>query len=219
MNLRKSSSLLVLLLFGISFASTGAVGCGFLGGGSPTNPQTGMEGDYDQMSGPSELAKLPYTNLVVSGEAGSPNEGRVWADSPNDEFGALTTTVVPLFVDKVEQGQLPTGADGTVYLEIQLAPGSEASFDSIEGREGIFYLNRLPDDLGPSNGIYPIDAEAGRPKGQPLFQPSHPEGILVEAAGGGVWSVESAVSYPNGNLDDFLPSKQSFPRPASEPAA
>ncbi|MBN8867758.1 MAG: hypothetical protein J0H98_09400 [Solirubrobacterales bacterium] len=213
-----------LLITFILLVGAVQLGCGGSDDGAAksnqaVNPQTGSSVDYDPVSGPAELSKLPGTNLVVAGIAQKPQKGRVWADGPDDKYGALTTTVVPIAVEVVEQGSLPDNSDGMVYMEIQLAPGTEPEFDSIDGRKGIFYLNRLPDDLGPSNGIYPIDAENGRPKGQPMFQASHPQGVLIEGAEGGVWSVESAEGYPEATLEDFLPSEGEFPPRSAAPAS
>jgi len=220
MNRYYASFILTLfVLAGSIQIGCGAGDDGVVEGHQATNPQTGSSADYNPVSGPAALSKLPGTDLVVSGRAEKPQKGRVWADGPDDKFGALTTTVVPISVDAVEQGTLPAGSNDTVYMEIQLAPGTESDFDSIDGRKGIFYLNRLPDDLGPSNGIYPIDPENGRPKGQPMFQASHPQGILIESVGGGVWSVESAVRYPDAALKEFIPSAGKFPPQSSVPVS
>lgn len=202
-----------VLLGGIAISVSALTGCGTGNDeDSPPpspDPVSGSAVDYEPATGPTEIARSKYTDLVVRGTAGEPAKGRIWADSPDDEFGALTSTVISISVESVEAGNLPAQSHGTVYLELQRGPGDSA--DWIQGRSGIFYVSRLPDQFDPADGIHPLDPKSGRPSGQPMFQPAHPEGILVESDNAGVRSVEAGIDYPGADLDAFLPEKKRFP--------
>lgn len=192
-------------------------GGGDQGRGQPVaTPITGSspESDYDPVSGPAEISRSKLTDLVVRGTVDQPAEGRVWADSPDDEFGALTSTVLPISVESVEQGVAPKQSHGTVYLELQRGPGD--SLDWVRGKEGVFYLSKLPDEFDPADGIHPLNPELGRPSGQPMYQPAHPQGILVQPEADDVVSLESGTVYPETNLNDFLPGRARFPASSDE---
>jgi hypothetical protein len=76
------------------------------------------------------------------------------------------------------EGELPKGSDGVVSIELP-SPGSkpaEAYADALpEDLWGVFYVVEAAGD--PSEILDPAE---GRPDGQPLFEVTTPQGLLVE---------------------------------------
>ncbi len=181
-------------------------------------PSTGIAAKYEESEGPAELARK--SAVVVRGSTRTPHEGRIRGESRND-WGAAITVVVPVTIESVEAGELAPLVDDTLYLEMN-APQEEAGREDREvfkkaltDRAGIFYLTRAPEKA--SRYVLIVDPEAGRPAGQPLYQATSPEGILLENRDGeGVWSVESGLDFPNSSLVDFLPDQVKFPQQEAE---
>lgn len=176
---------------------------------SGPRPELGVNADYDPASSPADLAQ--ESDLVIVGEAGDPHTGRMFGPAPNSPE-TLTTIVVPIKVNSVEAGTLPPGSDGTVYLEVLASSGqpTESINDGLEGRDGIFYLTKFPDNVPASAEL--LDADAGRPAGQPLYRATTPQGLLVENNDqSGVWSVGDGSTYPDEGLDDFGVKETEFP--------
>jgi hypothetical protein len=74
----------------------------------------------------------------------------------------------------------------------------------------LLYLTELPAKLGPLDEI--VDVDAGRPKGQPLFGFTTPQGMLIEDdAANTVTALLEGAEYRGTSLSDFLPSRSDFP--------
>lgn len=174
-------------------------------------PYTDSSASFVPASGPSELAK--FSDLVVTGQTGTPAKGRIWGSNTEDPTATPPTVIVPIKVSSVEKGTLPEKSGGTVYLEIFTSDGPSRSslMDGLRSRSGVFYLWKTPDPLRGDTEI--IDEDAGRPLGQPMFQATSPEGMLIETGDGGqgVWSVGLATEFPQATLKSFLPSRSDFP--------
>lgn len=176
-------------------------------------PYAGVSAKHVEAQGPAELAGESV--VVVRGTTGTPHEGRIRGES-RDDWGASVTVVVPVAIESVEAGNLAPAVKDTLYLEME-APAEQEGYDNRErfvdamiGREGIFFLSRAPEKA--SRYVEIVNPDAGRPAGQPLYQATSPEGILItEQDGEGVWSVETGTSFSRGSLEDFLPDRTEFP--------
>jgi hypothetical protein len=108
-------------------------------------------------------------------------------------------------------GRLPAAAAaaGKVYLELPAPGGPEAdAFDvpAPKGAGAVLYLAPAP-----TRANMPIvDEAAGRPAGQPLFQPANPQGFVIEDAGD-VLQVIEHIQFRGAKLADFTPSASRFP--------
>lgn len=200
----------------ISIISTfGVFGCGGETDGmyQSGEPYAGVIGKYVAAQGPAQLMK--NSTVVIRGTTGTPHEGRIWGQSRED-WGASTTLIVPVTIDMVESGELAPTVSDTLYLEME-APAEQQGYglreqfaQSMTDREGVFFLRRAPERS--SVGIEIVNPDAGRPAGQPIYQSSAPEGILItERDGDGVWSVENGTSFPESSLEDFGPEQTEFP--------
>lgn len=212
---RKGRTILGLAAMALSIGSSSLV-LAACGGDDQTAdssplPYTDASASFVPASGPSELAK--FSDLVVTGQTGTPTKGRIWGSSIEDPTAAPPTVIVPIKVSSVEKGTLPEESDGTIYLEIFTSDGPSRSslMDGLRSRSGIFYLWKTPDPLRGDTEI--VDEDAGRPLGQPMFQATSPEGMLIETGDGGqgVWSVGVATEFPQATLKSFLPSRSEFP--------
>lgn len=172
-------------------------------------PLVGTLSDFTPAANPSELADR--SDLVVTGRAGDPGPGRYWGpavDSPE----TMRSIVVPIHVSEVESGGLPPDSDGTVYLEMLVSVGTARNSinEGLEGREGIFYVNQIPDAIPETTQI--VDPEAGRPAGQHLFQEVTPQGLIVESNDGeDLWSIGDGTTFQGASIDDVTPDSEAFP--------
>lgn len=179
----------------------------------PGEPFAGMTSQYVAADGPADLAG--QSSVVIRGSTATPQEGRIWGES-RDDWGATTTLVVPIAVDAVEAGKLEPATGDLLYLEME-APVEQAGRDDRErfaeamtDREGMFFLQPAPTKASRYVGI--VNPDAGRPAGQPIYQASSPEGILISKQdGNGVWSVGLGRDFPDSSLEDFLPNMTKFP--------
>jgi len=200
----------ILVLLSVSFA-IGLAGCGSDASPAPSGsePTTGISYNYVSVAGPAELER--ESTVVVRGTTGVAQEGRIWGASAKDP-GAQFTLVFPIDISEVEAGHLDRQVGDTAYLEMFVggSPARERLATGLSRREGLFYLYRMPDRVEPPTEM--VDAGAGRPAGQPIYQPASPEGTFIEATdGSGVWSVGTGTKYFGSSLDDFLPDRQTFP--------
>ena len=172
-------------------------------------PTTGVHGDYTPARGPRDMSDR--SSAVVRGTTGQPHDGRIWGASPEDP-GAITSIVVPIEVRSVEAASIAMKEGQTVHLELfsSAGPARESIMEGLAEREGLFYLRRMPDRMSPYTEI--VDPKAGRPDGEPIYQPASPEGVLITSQDG-VWSVDTGESFPSASLADFYPDEQTFPEP------
>ncbi len=194
-----------------------ASGCGEGGSGSDSGPEirpfTGVNSDFTPAESPRELGE--QSDLVVRGETGEPQTGRIWGASPEDP-GAIETLVIPIHVTNVEAGELPAGSNETVYLEVFASAGAprQSIIEGAAEEDGLFFLTETPEVIPETTEI--VDPDSGRPEGQPLYQAATPQGLLLEEeSSGDIWSVGEEVAYPGVDLDSFLPTEDQFP-PADE---
>jgi len=215
MKSRTSSRAWFSLVVSAMVASFAIAGCGgsedkvsdsVRAGGEPS---TGLHEDFQPVGGPAALEKM--SSVVVEGVTGDPQEGRIWGSSAKDP-GAITSIVVPIQVSKVLAGEVDPASNGTVFLELFASDGPDrASIEKgLVDRDGVFYLYRMPDRLSKYTEI--VDLSAGRPSGQPLYQPASPQGTFIESSSdNGVWSVGTSEWFPSASLDDVAPDAKSFP--------
>ncbi|GII99723.1 hypothetical protein CLV28_1146 [Sediminihabitans luteus] len=139
-----------------------------------TDLVAGTSGDHEPPSSAEELAS--WSDVVVRGTVEDVTPGRVWASSEDDPARSETVTVV-VAVDEVEQGALPAGHDGHLYLEASFHGGAEAGVDAVpRGLRVQVYAWLLPDETGEPI----LDPAAGRPAGQHLHVVTTPEGWVVD---------------------------------------
>lgn len=155
---------------------------------------------------PSELAD--WSTAVVEGRVVDIIAGREHGRNADDPSLALTVTIV-VDVDEVLHGQ----ADDRVYVEMP-SPGNTPASEYKDVGVGLpVLLYLIPAEHEP--GII-IDESAGRPKGEPLFQLTNPEGMVV----GGEASVTQILeftTYPGASLEDFYPDRTEYPEEGDVP--
>ncbi len=166
----------------------------------------GYAADYDPASSPSELAD--WSTVVVEGRLVDIIAGREHGRNADDPSLALTVTMV-VDVDQAFHGQ----ADDPVYVEMPSPGNTPASEykDVAVALPVLLYL--IPAQHEP--GII-IDESAGRPKGEPLFQLTNPQGMVI----GGEESVTQILeftTYPGASLEDFYPDRKQYPQKSDVP--
>jgi hypothetical protein len=110
----------------------------------------GLWYDYDPMHSPDELAKL--SEVVISGKVEGVRVGRTTIYPKNDRIKGSTTIVLAMTNLEVVRGKLPTGNEGSIYIELA-NPGQK---DSAE------YGKAFP--AGSSVVAYLVQAGDGRPR-------------------------------------------------------
>lgn len=165
----------------------------------------GLQVDYEPLSTPEEAAAI--ADLVARGTLVSVVQGRdliVEADNPSVDVRSI---VVGVRLDEVYAGSLGKEGDGIAYIQLPKSPLSSIG-DYREalptGTEAALYLTLLPQE----DPLY-RDDEAGRPKGQRIWVPISPQGLVLAD---GAQSVEllSGIRFDE-SLDAFLPPSPSFP--------
>lgn len=174
----------------------------------------GATADHDPVGSPEVLAEM--SDLVVAGTITAVTDGRLWGRGEDDP-AANRSIVLNVSVTDVHVGTLPVGADGVVYVELPSPGGVEAQV----------YEEHLPADLagvfflvpaGEPGESTPIqDGTAGRPVGQPLFQTTNPQGIVLDTGDQARRLVEGTL-LGEADLTRFLPDAERFPvGPGSTP--
>lgn len=160
--------------------------------------------DYDHVGTPAALAA--GSKLVVQGRIVRIDEGRTFGTSATDPV-ATSRIVLVFAVDRVLSGGAPAG--GTVYVELP-APGRVAAevFDRSAPKTSDAVLYLAPAATAADTAI--VNPDAGRPAGQPLYQPVNPQGFVVEA-GTAVVQILAGVEFPGASLRDFVPAAKPFP--------
>lgn len=168
----------------------------------------GYSAEYVPVGTPAELAGM--SRLVVSGSITAIHPGPAYPQYEKDPNG-LRTVVMAVAVDEVLHGSLPDPGHRSVYVQL-LPPGGVAAevFDRHAPKSATVVLYLVPSREG---GPLVTDAEAGRPAGQPLLEPTTPQGFLVEAPGG-VVEPTGHRSFIRVGIERFLPSAGPFPSPA-----
>ena len=168
----------------------------------------GYDADYDHIGTPAALAAR--SKLVVQGRIARIDKGRTFGISATDPV-AETRIVLVFTVDKVLNGGALAGkAGGTVYVELP-APGGAAAevFDRSAPKTSDAVLYLSPAATAADTAI--VNPDAGRPAGQPLYQPVNPQGFVIDA-GTAVVQVLERHEFPGANLGDFVPAaKKQFP--------
>jgi hypothetical protein len=161
--------------------------------------------DYDHVDTPSDLAAR--STLVVQGRIVQIDKGRTFGTSATDPV-ASSSIVLVFAVTQVLNGDTPAG--GKVYVEL-LPPGQNKAevFDrsAPKSSDAVLYLS--PAATAADTAI--VDPDAGRPAGQPLYQPVNPQGFVIEADTAAV-QILAGVEFPGASLRDFVPTATSFPK-------
>lgn len=167
----------------------------------------GSSADYDPASSPSELAD--WSTVVVEGRLVEIIAGREHGRDADDPSLAMSVTMV-VAVDQVLHGQ----ADDLVYVEMP-SPGNTPARDYKDVGAAlpvVLYLNPAQHEPGII-----IDESAGRPKDEPLFQLTNPQGMVI----GGEESVTQILeftTYPGASLEEFYPDRTQYPQKSDAPA-
>jgi hypothetical protein len=119
------------------------------------------------------------------------------------------TVVLAIDVTKVLAGRDP---GSTVYVET-FCVVCVTSSTAVSGVTVMAYLNRHV--VAPNHGLQPTSPDAGRPKGAPLWNPSHPFGLILQDSRG--VSVQPLVSRDSMSVgsEPFLPTSSKWPTPSS----
>lgn len=167
----------------------------------------GSTADHDPVGSPEALAEM--SDLVVEGTIGAVTGGRLWGRGEADP-AANRSIVLNVTVTDVRVGTLPVGGDGVVYVELPSPGGVEAQVYEEHlpaDLAGVFYL--VP--AGVPGETTPIqDAAAGRPDGQPLFQTTNLQGIVLDA-GDQARRLTEGTLLGEADLTGFLPDAERFP--------
>ncbi|MCO4275228.1 hypothetical protein NG701_12440 [Pseudarthrobacter sp. HLT3-5] len=160
---------------------------------------SGLSHDYDPVRSPEALAAL--SQLIVQGTVDGVREGRT---------GTGTNTIVLIVdTDHVVRGELSSGNDGNVYLELPAGGHPDPSCYTKafpEGAAVVAYMVAAAPDGQPAEGtdVKIENPKAGRPDGQALYLPAGPQGLALQVGKEDVvWPLTGARSP--GKLADTLP--------------
>lgn len=166
----------------------------------------GSAANYEPASSPRELAK--WSTLVVEGTVVDIIDGREHGRSHDDPSLALTVSMVV----EVKQALKGKSRD-VVYVEMPSQGNTPAGSYKELGAGLPVVLFLIPAEH--ERGII-IDETAGRPDGEPLFQLTNPQGMVV----GGESSVTQIVdftTYQGSSLQDFYPDRIHYPEDGDVP--
>ncbi|PJJ61712.1 hypothetical protein [Compostimonas suwonensis] len=160
--------------------------------------------DYELARSTEELAGL--SEIVAKGVIVDIQAGPV-AGLPDDDFSDIEMIVVALGEAELVQGKLPAESDGRVYFPM-ISPGDPKEFakNIPLGSKVVLYANRIVNTQ--SDGDIPLSSpDAGRPKGQPVFRASHPQGLIIDVSPDGsgelVWP--EALRWASAPIENTLP--------------
>lgn len=168
--------------------------------------------DYIVAESGADLAE--YADIVVVGQP----DGLAAGPTHKDEVTLAPTrsVVLKVTVEDVLLGQLPDDANDTVYLYLpetfEIASMGIERADAIARNAtapGVFYLN-LVNFENEVPGWIIEDQEAGRPAGQPLFQPVSPQGFVLSM---GLDKTAQILEYKvyDEPLESFFPDSPELP--------
>ncbi|WP_162907921.1 hypothetical protein [Allorhizocola rhizosphaerae] len=166
----------------------------------------GYGADYTHVDTPAALAD--ESALVVEGRIGKIEKGRT-IGAAVDEPGASPTVVVAVTVTRTHRGALPAQAEGKVYVELSAPRGLNIGrYERAAPKHStvLFYLAPAP----PAIDFPVVDPDAGRPAGQPLYQPVSPQGFLIED-NRKVLQILMFTEFEGASLGDFTPDSPRFP--------
>lgn len=166
----------------------------------------GYSADYEPAPTPDILSE--WSDLVVRGTILRVERGRLFGQSEEDPT-ATRSIVMVIGVAAILSGTLPAGADGLAYIELP-APGGTAAdvFDRYAPKTSQVVLYLVPAATAAQTPI--ADPDTGRPVGQPLFQPTNPQGFVVEDDKGVLQPLDFA-EFPGASLQQFVPASEQFP--------
>ena len=166
----------------------------------------GLESDYEPYASTDAMAK--YATLIVLGTVERVQAGRTFyvpasPDLPGDDRIVLVLTDV-----HAQEGGAPVGPDEKIYVELAQPSSSDPAANEKafpEGSTVVAYLVAAGEGGIDANIDVAIKNPAGgRPAGQPLFQPSGPQGLVLQTSDGDVvWPLTGATA--EGEITDALP--------------
>ena len=166
----------------------------------------GYSANYEPASSPQELAE--WSTLVVEGKVVDIIDGREHGRSHADPSLALSVSMV------VEVEQSLKGKSGDLVHVEMPSPGNTPASSYKEVGAGlpvVLFLIPAHHELGII-----IDETAGRPEGEPLFQLTNPQGMVVGAESSVTHILEFAT-YPGSSLQDFYPDRTHYPDDGDDP--
>jgi hypothetical protein len=166
----------------------------------------GYGADYTHVETPAALAD--ESALVVEGRIDKIEKGRT-IGAAVDALGASPTVVVAVNVTRTHHGALPDRAGGKVYVELSAPRGMDIGrYERAAPKQStvLFYLAPAP----PATDFPVVDPDAGRPAGQPLYQPASPQGFLI-AGDKKVLQILMYTEFNGASLGDFTPGSPRFP--------
>jgi hypothetical protein len=166
-------------------------------------------GDYDLLDSPAALANR--STVVVQGRIDRIDQGRTFGTSATDPVARFSVVLV-LNVDRVLHGTL---AGDKVYVELPAPRAIKADlFDRFAPKTSATVLYLLPAATKANTAI--VNPDAGRPAGQPLYQPINPQGFYIESDKSVVQIMER-IEFPGTSLRDFVPTAERFPTERGTP--
>lgn len=164
---------------------------------------------YPQAKSPRELGDR--SGLIVFGRIVGVVDGPLHGRSAAP-LEARPTITLHVSVSRVEKGSLPEGSEQKIYVELLRGARSTQEYAQAAPRQADA---RLFLTAVPRSDADPIEQpERGRPKGQPLWGLTTPQGLFIDA-GGSVVQIDDVRQYEGASLDLFRPSANSFPPDSS----
>lgn len=188
-------------------ASTAADVDDFVGlmGGAPAG--------YVAAKSPAELAA--WSEVVVDGTIERFQDGRIWGETRES---AAYTVVMVVKVTNVYKGSLPRGSNGRVYVEFLSGGRVRAdAYDKAAPRDANVLLYLIPDWKETPGNPPLLNPTAGRPKGQPLWDLTTPQGFFLATPSGAVLQARDFASYPDASIGQFLPDNEQWPTYVGSP--
>jgi len=166
----------------------------------------GYGADYTHVDTPAELAA--ESALVIEGRIDKVERGRTIGTAV-DAPGASPTVVVAVTVARTHLGTLPDRAQSKVYVELSAPRGMDISrYERAAPKQSTVLLYLAP--APPATDFPVVDPDAGRPAGQPLYQPVSPQGFLIEGDRK-VMQILMFTEFDDASLGDFTPGSPHFP--------
>jgi hypothetical protein len=166
----------------------------------------GVAADYVHVRTPAELAA--QSDLVVRGRIARIARGRIFGSSATDPV-ARRSIVVVFSVERTLAGTLPADSRGRVYVELPASGSpSQADLDRATPTTADAVLYLRPAATASDTAV--VNPSAGRPTGQPLYQPASPQGFVIDA-GDAVVQILEHTEFHDADLRDFAPGAARFP--------
>jgi len=137
---------------------------------------SGLLVDYDPLESTRSIEAI--SDVVINGKVDDVHSGPVFG-RPDDEFGDITTMVITINDVTVVSGELASGNNGNVYLNVVALNGADRS-DFLEAVHRDTELAFFALHYQGHGGMGVINEADGRPQAQPLYISAHPQALEIK---------------------------------------